>query len=298
MLNEAMSTKQIISNLLRLRSSSRSRRRRQEALDRQQPVHPVACTTKRTGSVLGGSYLFPLRLNADGTMSCTKDGDDYGTAISPNAATINTVTMAPKKHRRSIFGPNLKKKIGPMELTLHTSRPGMEADSQNNNNHIANNNNNNNNSTLDNCYLDSSMDDGTKKKLSLLESSSLEQSLFGQDFEMMPTSFLSSAKRVEGTAAIPHPLELEALKTLNNWGITEEMLKQAASAGARNELIGIYRIIVHRLQMQRERERRSATVDGGKDRSSGRSVSAKEADQKRRQSRRSRCPSSSKCVIL
>lgn len=48
-------------------------------------------------------------------------------------------------------------------------------------------------------------------------------------------------------------VEAEALQLLNKWGITKAMLQLGSADGARHELTGIYRIVVHRLQMRDER---------------------------------------------
>jgi serine/threonine-protein kinase NIM1 len=47
-----------------------------------------------------------------------------------------------------------------------------------------------------------------------------------------------------------HPLELETRKILKGYGITEKMLFDASLLGPRSELIGIYRIVLNRLQRQ------------------------------------------------
>jgi serine/threonine-protein kinase NIM1 len=47
-----------------------------------------------------------------------------------------------------------------------------------------------------------------------------------------------------------HPLELETRRILKGYGITEKMLFDACLLGPRSELIGIYRIVLNRLQRQ------------------------------------------------
>lgn len=47
-----------------------------------------------------------------------------------------------------------------------------------------------------------------------------------------------------------HPVEMEARLTLEKLGITSEMLCQSIESGPRSDIIGAYRIVVHRIQKQ------------------------------------------------
>lgn len=48
-----------------------------------------------------------------------------------------------------------------------------------------------------------------------------------------------------------NPLEVEARAILSKLGINDDMLYQAINSGPRSDIMGAYRIVIHRLQKQR-----------------------------------------------
>lgn len=172
--------------------------------------------TKRANSVLEENFLHPI--NVISTVS----GDD----------TANDAQT--KTRRKSLFGHSLKKKIGPMEEK-------------------------NKSNLFNNCS------NGIEDKISIthsdqiqalrktVESSSKHNSIISQDdgnddeeqgdFVMAPTN----TDCLDGL----HPLEIETRAILQKVGITTEMLCHAIDSGPRSDIIGAYRIVIHRLQRRK-----------------------------------------------
>lgn len=169
----------------------------------------MSYTTNRTDSVLGKGFLCPLHLNEDGIPFESQEEKEEGQRKKPSVP------------KRRLFGRNLKKKIGPMETDKVSAKEQPPANS------FEANPNSQRVISLDICD-----ESGPEVR---------KNDIFGQDYEMLPTVTELSSKM--------NPIELEALKILANLGISKEMLLQASSSGARNELIGIYRIVVNRLQL-------------------------------------------------
>lgn len=165
--------------------------------------------TKRANSVLEEGFLHPI--------------------VVPPPEEINVVPETQAKPRRkSIFGNSLKKKIGPMEEKtkekvfhrnsiddkaaaadqIQTLRKTVECSSKKN--------------SLSNAFVEEVEEQG--------------------DFVMSPTD----------TETNPltelHPFEIEARQILEKLGITSDMLCRSIESGPRSDIIGAYRIVVHRLQ--------------------------------------------------
>lgn len=223
---------------------------------RAEEVVPIACSTKRSESVLDSNYLFPIEEQSKRSGNC-------GGQIE---AVEKEKRSAP---RQSLFSFGVKTKIGPMDdLMVVKGGGGVVGDGEGQplNNHTTNNNN----SHWANRDQQQLTNNGTKvfkrgdeeqhKKHSSSSSTSMHGDVIegsvqdnvaggvSEDFEMAPTF-------VTGSQLLPDEVEVEALRLLNNWGISNAMLSQAVASGARNELMGIYRIVVHRLQMQQERQK-------------------------------------------
>uniref|UniRef100_A0A336LTM6 CSON000143 protein n=2 Tax=Culicoides sonorensis TaxID=179676 RepID=A0A336LTM6_CULSO len=217
----------------------RSIHRKKSKRDRQnghvKPFGPIICSTKRGGSVLCENYLHPIeqfRIND----------------------TAEILPINPKRGR--LFSGNMKKKIGPIE--------GLE-----NKNSLQSKGNknissfNNNKSSFDSksteCLKDpsilqkaSSNDSTTNLAYNLSQKStplSLKTKFEDTDlieeqkgFVMLPTCTKDLSQLDE--------IEVNARKILNNLGISDDLLCQSIPSGPRSDIIGAYRIIVHRLQKQ------------------------------------------------
>lgn len=296
-------------------SNSQSRRRVVEVI-------PIACTTKRTDSVLAENYLFPIEPEDDHTTNQETNNNTTNNNNKGQLQLLPQLMMVQKSRpsRRSVFASlGLKTKIGPMDLGVIANR---------NNNHIKekeeqkSRNKNNNATAIKNstsscvvaavCSGDQHVVTGGKPLLLLGQQTPQDADGGGFDEQVKMVSHselnandLKTTTKMDLNAPIqggelpsndnfkninnnnnlenvsttpltpvdaqllslrpphqvdqgpPSPVEVEALRLLNNWGISNAMLAQASSSGARNELVGIYRIVVHRLQMQQERQQRS-----------------------------------------
>jgi serine/threonine-protein kinase NIM1 len=138
---------------------------------------------------------------------------------------IQQVAAAPTEKRFS-FGTSMKKKICPIDNELEK---GMFL------NRIAD--------------IDLSSDNEPGKKnnsymnistVSMNSSASEAEGELEQKFLSFPTQVKNDLKAIE----------IETKKILYNYGITEKMLFDAALSGPRSEIIGIYRIVLNRLQKQ------------------------------------------------
>lgn len=142
----------------------------------------------------------------------------------PNIEDLAISQPVAKSHRRSIFsGGSLKKKIGPMEVG---GEKGNMFDRKN---------------SLEIKTIDGELMNGTNsthRKQSADNSFEEEQGHF-----IMAPTFTDDLTHL-------HHLEGEARLILHKLGLTSEILCRAIDSGPRSEVIGIYRIIIHRLQKQ------------------------------------------------
>lgn len=178
---------------------------------------PVICSTKRGGSILAENFLHPIE----------------------QFRTHNPAELPVTNAKRSFFSATLKKKIGPIEH-LDT------ADNALNQKKFLNNRSNEAKSTE---FLKEASKEGTPPTTKIANSVFSLKSKFEdhdiQDelkgFVMLPTSDDSGDK---------DDIEKEARRILDALGISDVMLREAIPNGPRSDIIGAYRIIVHRLQKQ------------------------------------------------
>lgn len=178
--------------------------------------------TKRANSVLDTNFLHPINVSV-----CTDDVNN----------TTNEKTV--KIRRRSLFGnSSLKKKIGPMETKNNNTKSNLLA------------NNRTTNATIDdkNSILNAEHIQSLRKTV---ESSSKQHSLStttddGNDDEEQGQFVMAPSD--SNNLNLLHPHEAEARKILEKLGITSEMLFRSIESGPRSDIIGAYRIIIHRLQ--------------------------------------------------
>ena len=208
---------------------------------------PIACSTKRTESVLEANYLFPIETAAVNPPACNNNGE-LATKDQHNAAGDMGLSKRPRK---SVFS-TLKTKIGPMDLGgMVRAAAGRK-----------------NTATVGPAEVEQQQE--AKK-----HSGSMNDLLTSKkDFEMVPTIATCNNNNKSGcddnaqvaaetttTGGSGRQFEAEAKRYLNNWGISSAMLEQAMASGARNELVGMYRIVLHRLEMQEERRKSQFTKD-------------------------------------
>lgn len=82
----------------------------------------------------------------------------------------------------------------------------------------------------------------SSKKNSISNAFAEEENEDQGDFVMSPTN--------TDVLTDLHPVEIQARQTLEKLGITSEMLCQSIESGPRSDIIGAYRIVVHRIQKQ------------------------------------------------
>lgn len=171
--------------------------------------------TKRANSVLEENFLHPIAVPIPDEIN-------------------NMPENHVKAHRKSIFGSSLKKKIGPMEEK-----------------------------TKGNLFNRNSIDEKTSsisiEQIQALrktvESSSKKNSIPNAETAVLDEEeqgeFLMSPAPIDDLTNV-HPLDAETRRILNKLGITSEMLFNATESGPRSDIIGAYRIVIHRLQRQQQ----------------------------------------------
>uniref|UniRef100_A0A182PMA1 non-specific serine/threonine protein kinase n=1 Tax=Anopheles epiroticus TaxID=199890 RepID=A0A182PMA1_9DIPT len=253
-------------------SSTKSSSSRDERLANPPEIpnlRTIACSTKRAASVLEENYLHPLKpdpavapsgadtafgtehhlhhshyikdlsndvsnnnnvnSNANGTSTYTNQlpSTDSDPASGANGSHKETAGSQERKSRRFSFGRSLKKRIGPMEMVSAESLTGLDGGSRPN------------------------------RAMDLREK--LHRTIDDEHgrFVMYPTTAVSS----EGNRHL-HPLEAETRRLMKALGITGDMIARAVTNGPRSDIIGVYRIIMHRLQREQTNARLASTNGG------------------------------------
>ncbi|XP_050100921.1 uncharacterized protein LOC126581369 isoform X3 [Anopheles aquasalis] len=235
-------------------------------------LRTFACSTKRAGSVLDESFLHPLKPDLTEGGQTVADADqqqqpphhikDVTNDVSNNniisssynhhhgngaeagaqpegvppmpanghnreqlygSDSVQPQVSQERKPRRFSFGRTLKKRIGPME-PVSTAESFAET-----RRHV--------------------------RQMDLREK--LERTIDEEHgkFVMYPTTAVSS----EGNRHL-HALEAETRRLMKVLGITSEMLNRAVANGPRSDIIGVYRIIMHRLQREQAQARLAAAA--------------------------------------
>uniref|UniRef100_A0A182JWA4 non-specific serine/threonine protein kinase n=1 Tax=Anopheles christyi TaxID=43041 RepID=A0A182JWA4_9DIPT len=253
-------------------SSTKSSSSRDECLTTAPEIpnmRTVACSTKRAASVLEENYLHPLKpdplvapdgadttfvtehhlhhshlvkdlsndvsnnnivnSNANSMNNFTNQltNAGYDTASGANGNRKESATSQERKPRRFSFGRSLKKRIGPMELVSAESLTGP--------------------------------DGGPRSARAVDLREKLHRTIDEEHgrFVMYPTTAVSS----EGNRHL-HPLETETRRLMKALGITGEMIGRAVTNGPRSDIVGVYRIIMHRLQREQTNARLASTNGG------------------------------------
>lgn len=201
----------------------------------------IQCNTKRATSVLADNFLHPIEniQHYDKDLSSQTDHGRFPT-------------------KRMIFSGNLKKKIGPMEqdkISYSTNKSNNEIKSTNDISHDLSNKNSV--SSLDVLANNATPTSGSgghmmqaiNKSITDFASPTHNPITTGHPFDeeqgnfiMLPTSTVELSHL--------HSIEIEARRILLNLGVNSDMLMRSVSNGPRSDIIGAYRIIIHRLQKQ------------------------------------------------
>lgn len=257
-------------------SSTKSSASRDERLANPEipNLRTIACSTKRATSVLEENFLHPFKAAADSVQdgvtpivadrppnqhphhikdlsndvsnnniinNNSSNSENYnnnmhsngteppGSVVAANGNSRESAGSQERKTRRFSFGRTLKKRIGPMELVTTESLGGGPDGSG----------------------------IGGSQRVNLREK--LHRTIDDEHgrFVMYPTVAVSS----EGNRHL-HPLETETRRLMKALGINGEMIARAVVNGPRSDIIGVYRIIMHRLQREQARSRLAATNGG------------------------------------
>lgn len=188
--------------------------------------------TKRANSVLDEQFLHPIPVPVNDDANAMQDQQQQQQQ-QPNAL---------KTHRRSIFSGTLKKKVGPME--------------EKNKGNLFKRNSIDEKPSSISCHMQCSeqivneirKQNGSDKingNNQIMEESATVPEVEAEEdgeFIMLPAATKDMSKL--------HPLELETRLILQKLGITGDMLCRAIESGPRSDIIGAYRIVIHRLQRQ------------------------------------------------
>lgn len=158
--------------------------------------------------------------------------------VVPPPEEINTLPEnLSKPRRKSLFGNSLKKKIGPMEDKTKG--------------HLFNRN------SIDGKAINTEQVQCLRKAA---ECNSKKNSISNPIVdEEEQGEFIMSPSNADVLTEC-HPLEIEARHILDKLGITSEMLCRSIESGPRSDIIGAYRIVVHRLQKQQLLTKRNELV--------------------------------------
>ena len=173
--------------------------------------------SKRANSVLEENFLHPIVVPVVDEIH--------------SANPQETNNRANGKQRKSIFSGTLKKKIGPME---EKGRGKMF---------------NRSSTEVKQC----SGDENDLPKESTISIMTCKQAQTANieplfDYEEQG-EFIMAPTRTNDLSNL-HPFEVEARMILQKLGITSDILTRAIDSGPRSDIIGAYRIVIHRLQKQ------------------------------------------------
>lgn len=173
-------------------------------------------------------HLVQLYFNTKRANSVLEANFLHPIVVPPPDEIIIVPETLVKPRRKSLFGNSLKKKIGPMEDKTKEkifNRNGIDGRAVN----------------TDQIQTLRKTVECSSKKNSITNALAEEEEEEG-DFIMSPTD--------TDVLTDLHPLEMEARQILDKLGITNEMLCRSIESGPRSDIIGAYRIVVHRLQKQ------------------------------------------------
>lgn len=181
---------------------------------------PIQCNTKRSSSSFADNFLSPIDITTDEELVRNSEMAD---------AIVAPTSTLPKVHaRRSLFSAALKKKVGPSE---DLERGKLF-------------NRNSSTSIQMRTFNTSDLKNDLETRPPSIGVTD-QANPFGEElgpFIMLPTYTLDLTQL--------HPLELEARCLLIKLGISSEVLLRSIESGPRSDIIGAYRIVLHRLQTQ------------------------------------------------
>lgn len=209
--------------------------------------HTIKCNTKRANSVMIDNFLNPI----DDTTHFDE------TTTSANASSTTTIVQQQQSStKRSIFSGSIKKKIGPMENENEKNSKKLFKRSHNNSIDIKTpppppqslmtpqTNNDNNISTT------ATIMNSETNKMKFLDSCSFNNDQqINNCYEEEQGEFIMLPTMTNDLTHL-HQLEIDTRILLNKLGVTTDMLLGAVQNGPRSDIIGAYRIIIHRIQKQ------------------------------------------------
>lgn len=202
---------------------------------------PHICSTKRGGSVLAENFLHPIE----------------------QFRTHNPSDIPAANPKRSLFSATSKKKIGPIEMVdtatdNNTSSAGTNHAKKNG--AFALNKKFLKNRSIEAKSIEFLKDTTTttppsKEGIPITKTTPTPPNVFSLKSKFEDSDFQDEQKGfvmlpTNGTPQDMDDIEREARRILDALGISNTMLKDALPSGPRSDIIGAYRIIVHRLQKQ------------------------------------------------
>lgn len=189
---------------------------------------PIPCNTKRASSIFADNFLCPI------DMLTAEEQFIADANAAATAAAIAAANSSTKSHRKSLFSGTMKKKIGPMEEI----EKGKMFKNRSSSSDIK---------TIDGELLKNGGGGGTtvydqqQRAIGACDQSNPFDEEQGS-FVILPTC--------TNDLTHLHQMEIEARLILHKLGITSELLCRAIDSGPRSDIIGAYRIVMHRLQKQ------------------------------------------------
>lgn len=194
---------------------------------------PHICSTKRGGSILAENYLHPIE------QFRTHNPAELPTATNP---------------KRGLFSGGLKKKIGPIE-TIEANDPNSTPNNKHNNTPFSINKKFLKSRSIETKSNEFLKETSNNKDNNISTSKTAPANMFSLKSKFEDNDFQDEQKGfvmlpTNGLTQDMDEIEKEARRILQALGITDVMLKDATISGPRSDIIGAYRIIVHRLQKQ------------------------------------------------
>lgn len=218
---------------------------------------PIPCNTKRASSIFADNFLCPIDMpTADETFAA----DVAAAAAAAAAAQASAVSNASgKNHRKSIFSGTLKKKIGPMEdnekgkMLFKNNRSNSSDIIKTIDGDIILMKNGGTNVATTTTTISAASSTATTTAATNVLYDQQQRASGGCDqsnpFDEEQGTFVILPTCTNDLSHL-HQMEIEARLILHKLGITSELLCRSIDSGPRSDIIGAYRIIMHRLQKQ------------------------------------------------
>lgn len=194
-------------------------------IEANQPNTPQLFNTNRANSVLDENFLHPIEVSLAKPDEPTKAMETYK-----------------KTRSRSIFSNSLKKRIEPFDDTNRNRSQSNSNECRSDEPNKVLNSVANGDEQID--ALRRTVETSSKQNsISCVDDGNENANEEQGDFFMAPTN--------TDDITLLHTFEIESRSILDKLGISSDMLIRSINSGPRSEVIGAYRIVVHRLQQKK-----------------------------------------------